>query len=143
MLTAYTSKLLLSFVAMVLTLTLVGVGIVSTAFARIVANTIDPVATVTDDGRHLIVTGPLACTAGERASLHMTVTQRTTGAVAEGRTLLTCTGDTQHWEVHAATQGHTPFAAGPATAAAMARTTTRGDATDAHQWVVNLTLVEE
>lgn len=43
-------------------LTLVAVFIVRTAFARIVLNSIDPVASVTDKGRHLIVTGPISCT---------------------------------------------------------------------------------
>jgi hypothetical protein len=47
-------------------------------------NTIDPVAIVADNGRHLIVTGPIECTHGERVELRVTVTQRETGAVAEG-----------------------------------------------------------
>jgi len=52
---------------------------------------------------------------GERAAyLRVTVTQRTTGAVAEGRTLITCTGGVQQWEVHAATQGKNTFEEGPA-----------------------------
>jgi hypothetical protein len=90
------------FVAAALVLTLVGVLIARTAFARIVGNTIDPDAIVTDNGRHLIVTGPISCTAGERAFLRVTVTQRSTGAVAEGRTRLTCTGEgnPKQWEVH-------------------------------------------
>jgi hypothetical protein len=112
------------------------------ALARIVANTIDPVAVVVDDGRHLVVTGPITCTANERAYLRVTVTQQTTGAVAEGRTLITCTGGVQQWEVHAATQGRKTFEEGPATAVALGRTTTRGGATDANQWLVDITLVQ-
>ena len=133
------------FVAAALVLTPVGVFIAHTAFARVVANTIDPVAIVTDKGRHLIVTGPISCTAGERAYLRVTVTQRPTGAVAEGRTLVTCTGEanTQQWEVHASTQGDETFEAGPATAVALGHTTSRGDITDAHQWLVDITLVGE
>jgi len=113
------------------------------AFARITANTIDPVAVVADNGRDVIVTGPIACTAGERAYLRVTVTQRSTGAVAEGRTLLTCTETTQRWEAHASTRGRETFAEGPATATALARTTERGETTDAHQWLVDITLVGE
>jgi hypothetical protein len=132
------------FVAAALVLTL-GVFIAHTAFARLAANTIDPVAIVTDKGRHLIVTGPISCTAGERAYLRVTVTQRPTGAVAEGRTLVTCTGEgnPQQWEVHASTQGDETFEEGPATAVALGHTTSRGDITDAHQWLVDITLVEE
>jgi hypothetical protein len=111
------------------------------ALARIVTNTIDPVAVVVDDGRHLVVTGPITCTANERAYLRVTVTQRTTGAVAEGRTLITCTGGVQQWEVHAATEGKNTFEEGPATAVALGRTTTRGSVTDADQWLVETTLV--
>lgn len=110
--------------------------------ARIVLNTIDPVAIVAADGRHLVLTGPITCTANERAYLRVTVAQRETGAVAEGRTLITCSGGTQQWEVHAATQGEKAFQAGPATAVALGRTTTRGDVTDANQWLVEITLVE-
>ena len=47
-------------------------------------NTIDPVAVVAGAGRHLIVTGPIRCDQTERTYLRVTVTQRETGAVAEG-----------------------------------------------------------
>ena len=124
-------------------MTLVGVFIVPTAFARVMLNTIDPVAVVTDNGRHLIVTGPIGCTASERAYLRVTVTQRDTGAVAEGSTRITCTGDIQQWEVQASTQGRETFQEGPATAVALGSTTSRGETTDAHQWLVEITLVKE
>ncbi len=73
----------------------------------------------------------------------MTVTQRSTGAVAEGRGFVTCTGDTLQWEVRATTQGKETFEEGPATAVAFASTSERGDTDDAHQWLVNITLVRE
>ena len=122
---------------------LVGIFIAPMAFARVTANTVDPVATVADHGRHLIVTGPIGCTEGERAYLRVTVTQHATGAVAEGRALITCTGGTQQWEVHASVQGRETFEEGPATAAALARTTDREETTDAHQWLVDITLAGE
>ena len=77
------------------------------------------------------------------AYLEVTVTQRATGAVAEGRTRITCTGNTQQWQVHASTQGKETFQEGPATAVALGRTSDRGDITDAHQWLVDITLVGE
>ena len=119
---------------------LVGLFAASLALARVTANTIDSVASVTDHGRHLIVTGPIGCTAGERAHLRVTVTQRTTGAVAEGRALINCTGSLQQWEVHASVQGSETFEEGPAVATALSRTTDRGNTTDAHQWLVAITL---
>ena len=124
-------------------LALAGVLVARTVFAKIVQNTIDPVGIVAHNGRHVTVTGPLAITAGERASLRVTVTQRTTGAVAEGHAVFTGTGTTNQWEVEAAVEGDETFEAGPATAVAIARTTSGGQATDAHQWLANITLVGE
>jgi hypothetical protein len=145
MLARFTKKHLQCLVAVAAVLTLFGVLIAPTAFARITVNTIDPAAAVSDSGRHIIVTGPISCTQGERAYLRVTVTQRSTGAVAEGHTRIACTGETeadvQQWKVHAVTHGKAGFEAGPATAVAVARTTDRGNTTDAHQWLVNITLV--
>ena len=62
-----TKKLMQCLVATAIVLTLAGVFIAPMAFARMVVNTIDPVAIVTDNGRHIIVTGPISCTARERA----------------------------------------------------------------------------
>jgi hypothetical protein len=121
----------------------VGVFAAPMAFARITANTIDPVARVTDHGRQLVVTGPIACAEGERLHLRVTVTQRTTGAVAEGRTLVPCTGATQQWEVRASAHGRETFEEGPATAVALGRTTEGGTTTDAHQWLVDVTLTAQ
>ena len=115
----------------------------SVAFARILTNTIDASAIVTDSGRYLVVTGPLSCTPGERAFLRVSVTQRSTGALAEGSTLINCTGELRQWEVHATALGNETFEVGAATAVASARTTTHGDTTDAHQWLVAVALVSE
>ena len=130
-------------VSAAIVLTLAGVFVAPIAFARIMSNTIDPVAIVADNGRHIVVTGPITCAARERAQLRVTVTQRATGALAEGHTRITCTGDSQQWEIHAATDGNEAFQEGPATAVAVARTAHRGDITDAHQWLVDITLVGE
>ena len=94
---------------------------------------------MTDKGRHIVATGPIGCTAGEKV-LDRAVTQRATGAVAYGRTRFTCTGDNQRWRVHAVAQGDETFADGAATAVPLARTSA---VTDAHQWLVNITLVTE
>ena len=114
----------------------------SQSIARIARNTIDPTAVVTDDGRHLIVTGPIECTLGERAYLEVTVTQRTTGAIASGRGVATCTGLTQQWDVDLEVQGSEVFDDGPAIAVAVAHSVRRGVTTDAHQWLVPVTLTE-
>lgn len=130
-------------VSSAIVLMLAGLFLAPLAFARLAKNTIDGVAVVTDHGRHIIATGPITCTRGERAFLRVTVTQRATGAVAEGRSRIVCTGNSQHWQVHAATQGKATFDEGPAVAVAIARTADHGEITDAHQWLVNITLVGE
>jgi hypothetical protein len=104
---------------------------------------IDPVAFVTRDGRRLLLSGPVECTGGERAEVRVTVTQRSTGAVARGRAFITCTGDTQQWEIRATTQGKATFEEGDAIGVAFGLTHHRGQATDAHHWLVNLTLVKQ
>jgi hypothetical protein len=124
-------------------LTLAGVFAVPLASAKIIRNTIDPVATVSANGRRIVLTGPIECAAGERAHLRVTVTQRETGAVAEGQARITCTGVSQQWTVRAPTRGAASFDEGPATAVALARTTDRGDITDAHQWLVAVALVAD
>ena len=130
-------------VSAALVLTLAGLFVARTAFAGVQLNTIDPVGIVAAKGRHITVAGPLRATAGDRVELRVTVTQRSTGAVAEGRAFLTGTGALQRWEVETAAEGGATFEAGPATAVALARTTVGGKATDAHQWLVNITLVRE
>ena len=71
------------------------------------------------------------------------MTQRETGAIAEGNMLVRCTGNTLRWEAHATVRGAQSFQQGPATAVASARTRTHDEATDAHQWLVNIMLVGE
>ena len=125
-------------------LTVAGVFVARTAFAKVMQNTIDPVARVTDNGRHLIVTGPLRCDQSQRTPVRVTVTQRSTGALAEGQIFVDCSTTVQQWEVHAFAQGKETFAEGPATATALARTAIgHGESDDAHQWLVNITLVRE
>ena len=126
-----------------LLLTVAGLFVARTAFARIAYNTIDPVGIVADKGRQVALTGPIAVTAGERTELRVTVTQRSTGAVAEGIIFFTGTGQTNQWEVTVVAEGRAAFEAGPATAVGLARSSVPGQATDAHQWLVNVTLVKE
>src|SRR5437667_207492 len=45
---------------------LLGVCLAPLALAKPVLNTIDPVAIVSGNGLHVVVTGPIACTEGER-----------------------------------------------------------------------------
>ena len=122
---------------------LFGVVAVPLTWARVMGNTIDPVAVGTEGGRHVVVTGPITCTSGERAYLSVTLTQRTTGATAEGTTLVTCTEVNEPWTVDAVVKGKQGFEPGTAVAVAVATTVQRGTTSDAHQWLVNVTIVPE
>jgi hypothetical protein len=117
------------------------VWIVPLAFAEIRSNTIDAVAILTDKGRHIIVTGSITCDVGQRAFIRVTVTQRSTGVVAEAQTRITCTDASRQWEVHVSSKER--FQEGAATVVALARTTDRGNTDDAHQELVDITLVSE
>lgn len=71
---------------------------------------VNSTATVSDNGRHLVVTGPITCTEGLRIqSLAVTVTQRGIGAVAHGHTHGRCTGEEQQFSVNAKVRGSAEF----------------------------------
>ena len=113
------------------------------ASARIMRNTIDTTAVLPEGGRSVVISGPIECEAGERVHVLIRVTQRTSGAIAEGRALLACTGEEGPWVIEAEVAGRQRFAPGAATAVAVAWTVRRGVATDAHQWLVPVTLLAE
>ena len=113
------------------------------ADARISRNTIDPTAKLTSNGRSIVVTGPIQCSETQPTYLRVTVSQRTTGAVAGGIANITCTTDEQQWEVRITTQGNAVFEEGEALAVALAKSTVHGSPDDAHQWLVPITLVKE
>jgi len=127
--------------AVVVVLAIAGTWVVREACARIAKNTIDRVAILTDNGRGVIVTGPIECSESQPIELEVTVTQRQTGAVAQGRARITCSPTSQQWEVLTQTQGGETFQEGPAIAVAMARSSVRGRADDAQQWLVDVTIV--
>ena len=85
-------------------------------------------------GGHVQIGGHVVCAEGAVADLRVTITQRGTGAVAEGRTRIACTGDETGWEIQGATVGRGAFTAGPATACGLLEITGENDPPDAFQW---------
>jgi hypothetical protein len=69
-----------------------------------------------DVGQRVRVAGHGACTAGEPATIQVTVTQTSTAAVATGQTQEECTGDRQTWGVDASIAAGATFVADPAQA---------------------------
>ena len=132
-----------ALVSTVILLALLGVSVAPVAYAKIAFNTIDPIAAISDNGRRIVLTGPIQTDIVEKIYLRVTVTQRTTGAVADGIAILRGTGELQQWEVKAKARGKASFEPGTATAVAVAVTSDRGQTSDAHQWLVNITLVDQ
>jgi hypothetical protein len=111
------------------------IGIPSTAF--------DPTLKVHDNGRRVSVTGTVDCSAGERVQIHVRITQRSTGAVAEGNWKGKCTGSLQTWEIDAVVHGSGELEAGAAQGVGLAVTSSRGKSTDAIQWLNEITLIQQ
>jgi len=126
-------------------LVVASVGIFSApmGFARLARNTIDAIAVIADGGRSIVVTGPIRNDRVQWDALRVTVTQRSTGAVAEGYARVRGTTEEQQWVVQAAVQGREDFEPGPATAVALATASRHGRTDDAHQWLVEIELVAE
>ena len=110
---------------------------------KLAANTINPIATLAAGGTRINLSGPFSCTQVEWVAFRVTITQRTTGALAEGYALRLGSTTPQQWQVLATNRGGPAFEPGPATAVAVAVSTLRGETTDAHQWLVPVTLQAE
>ena len=107
-------------------------------------NTVNSVLNVSQNGRHIQVTGPIACSRIQPVFLRVTVTQRSTGAVAESYGFLIGTTTSQQWQVNVAAQGLARFAPGEATVVVEAETyVSFFQRDDAHQWLVKVNLVNE
>jgi hypothetical protein len=116
------------------------------AYAKVAMNTIDPTAIVRPNGRRIKVTGPLSTDQAQPVLMRVTVTQRSTGAIAEGYTAFTGTIPIQEWMVRARAVTLVSFEPGPATVVALAQSRVigaGGGPDDAHQWLVNVDLVED
>jgi hypothetical protein len=105
-----------------------------TTSAAMFRNTINPDVTVNGAGHILSVRGPIGCDDGELLRLRITVTQATTGALAQGYTSLNCTGDDLEWSLKAVTYGAARFEEGPAQACALGLTRLGNSVTDIRQW---------
>ena len=77
----------------------------------------DGTATLSADGRHILLGGPVECLpAGQKAQFGIVVTQGATGARAEGSFTTTCSGQLQQWHATAHAVGPARFGAGAADA---------------------------
>jgi hypothetical protein len=95
----------------------------------------DTTGKVSRGGRVVSVGGPLSCTRGGAIRLHVTVTQRKSGALARGTWRGSCTGRRQDWLVKKArARGAASFRRGQSEACAAGVALNGRRATDATQW---------
>lgn len=97
---------------------------------------------LTADGEHIIAKGHVGCTAGEEYIIRATITQASTGAVAEGQTQAECTGDKQRWKARTDVLAPNEFVLGPVLACGLIRTHKGNSYTDAWQWCETVTLIK-
>ena len=113
------------------------------AFAGVALNTIDRHAALDEAGRVVQVTGPIRCNQVERATIRVTVSQRTTGAVAEGRWRGWCRPTARTWTVRRfVQQGSATFETSTAQVCALGVTRRETKVTDAKQWCQTVRLVK-
>lgn len=111
---------------------------VSGVFGR---NTFQHDAYLDTRGRHVWVTALIACTAGEKLSVEVTVSQNSTLALGHGKAQTVCDDidfdDPEAFQeipVRVVARGKNTFGPGPAIATGLAVTKERGQVTDIRQW---------
>jgi hypothetical protein len=100
----------------------------------------DPVGVLTKGGRAVRVSGPIGCDAGDNVRIRATVSQVSTGAVAEGVWSKRCTGTELHWHITAIVTDGVRFTAGSAEGVGLAIIRRQGTPGSAVQWLRGLTL---
>ncbi len=100
----------------------------------------DRAGVLTDGGRAVRVSGPIACRAGDRVHIRATVSQASTGAVAAGVWSKSCTGTELHWHITAMVTDGVHFTAGGAEGVGLAIIRRHGTPGSAVQWIRRLTL---
>jgi hypothetical protein len=100
----------------------------------------DHAGVLTNVGGAVRVSGPIACKPGDTVRIRATVSQVTTGAVAEGFWSKRCTGTTLHWHVTATVTDGAHLAPGGAEGVGLAINRRHGIPGTAVQWISPLTL---
>jgi hypothetical protein len=100
----------------------------------------DRAALITSGGGTVLVSGPITCRVGDSARIRATVSQASTGAVAEGLWSNRCTGTPMHWHMTATVTDGVHFSVGGADGAGLAIIRRQGVAGGAIQWIRPLTL---
>ena len=140
---SWRSSLYLVLLGAIVATVAVGILRADTSEARIRNHTISPEVDtglrIQTDGRHVSMTGPMACDPGENWEVQGNLTQG--GTRGEGRSEGVCRGDIQEWVTRIAAQGSGTFAPGSARGCAVLRTIKGSAETDRHEWCNDIRLV--
>lgn len=91
-------------------------------------------------GARVRMSGPVECPVNDRVTIRATVSQLSTGAVAEGVWSKRCTGTVLHWHITAIVSDGVHLRAGRADGAGLAVIRDHGVPASAIQWIRPLTL---
>jgi hypothetical protein len=100
----------------------------------------DRAALLANGGVTVLVSGPIICRVGDSVRIRATVSQASTGAVAEGLWSKRCTGTLMHWHITAIVTDGAHFSAGDGDGAGLAIMRRHGIPGSAIQWIRPLTL---
>lgn len=106
---------------------------------RTISPEVDTGLPIRTDGRHVSMTGPMACDPGEMWEVRGNLSQGESrgGGRSEGA----CRGDIQEWVVRVVAEGDGVFEPGEARGCAVLRTLREGTQTDRHEWCNDIKLV--
>jgi hypothetical protein len=114
---------------------------VAVAGAIAASSTVSDSARLAAGGRALQVGGVVRCSACRGFTLGATVSQRGSGAIAQGGVRCTCDGVAEHWLLTARAREGTTFRRGPARVCVWVTARSQGgEAIDARQWCESVTL---
>jgi hypothetical protein len=100
----------------------------------------DRAALLANGGVTVLVSGPITCRVGDSVRIRATVSQVSTGAVAEGLWSKRCTGTELHWHITAIVTDGVHFSAGGAEGVGLAIIRRQGTPGSAVQWIRRLAL---
>lgn len=106
--------------------------------------TADTAVLIPNEDNDVVVIGGIKCAEGQVVEIDVTVTQESTGAVAEGSTLTRCLGTDKQpgwWAVHAPTLSQASFETGKAHVVVNARTLADGEETHEWSWEPDVQLI--
>lgn len=104
-------------------------------------NTIEPVGSLSWDGRQAFISGPIGCALEESFELRIIIAQQ--GAESSGSYSGRCLGGIQRWTVAVSALAGTRFMPGPARVCTVGALRQQGSVIDMRQWCRDIALLDD